>query len=294
VQWEYGRLNMEYTVVSKRKIAKLIQEGIVMDWNDPRLFTLSALRRRGFPPEAINYFCSLVGVSTALSTVEPAMLDACVRNVLEKTAPRTMVVLNPLKVTITNYPADFPNELEVPDFPNALDRGSHKVAISNVIYIDSADFKTEADNSFRRLTCKQSVGLRYAGLVLFLDKIISDSEIHVRCKKQAELLPDEKPKAFIHWVSKPIKCEVRIFERLFNHKNPEDSTEVPGGFLSDCGKNTLKTLDNAMADAHLGNAAVLAKYQFEREGYFCVDLDTTPRKLVMNRTLPLKEDPNKN
>ena len=141
VQWEYGRLNVHYTVVSKRKIAKLISEKIVEDWDDPRLFTLTALRRRGFPSEAINNFCARMGVTGAQAVVDPQMLEAVVKDTLNLTAPRTMVVLEPLKVTILNFPADTPTTLEVPDFPTEPQKGSHKIALDRVIYIERSDFR---------------------------------------------------------------------------------------------------------------------------------------------------------
>uniref|UniRef100_T1J7Y6 glutamine--tRNA ligase n=1 Tax=Strigamia maritima TaxID=126957 RepID=T1J7Y6_STRMM len=285
VQWEYGRLKMEYTIVSKRKISKLIDEKVVDDWNDPRLFTLSALRRRGFPAEAINTFCAMVGVSTANSIVEPSMLESCVRNVLDKSAPRSMVVLNPLKVVIVNLPSNMPTEIEVPDFPNEKDRGSHKVAMGKVIYIEENDFREVADSSYRRLSRNQGVGLRYAGLVLFLKEVVRSvcceiSELRVTCCKQAELPSDVKVKAYIHWVSNPMPCEIRLYDRLFHHKNPEDSNEVPNGFLSDCRKDSLNIINNAYADRHLQNVKVLDKFQFERVGYFCVDLDSSDTKVI--------------
>ncbi|CAH2979762.1 unnamed protein product [Chilo suppressalis] len=166
VQWEYGRLNVNYTVVSKRKIAKLIDEGIVNDWDDPRLYTLTALRRRGLPAAAINSFCAGLGVTGALGAVDPSMLDAAVRDVLNITAPRVMVVLEPLKITIKNFPSDKPITINVPDFPNEPEKGSHKVVLYKVLYIESTDFKESPGKGYRRLTPTQSVGLRHAGYVL--------------------------------------------------------------------------------------------------------------------------------
>nr|CAG4651602.1 EOG090X01EL [Triops cancriformis] len=294
VQWEYGRLNVNYTVVSKRKIAKLISEKIVADWDDPRLFTLTALRRRGFPSEAINNFCARLGVSGAQMTVDPQMLEACVRDNLNVTASRVMVVLEPLKVTITNFPAPRSTDVEVPDFPNEPNKGSHKVILSNVIYIEQSDFKEVEDKNYRRLTPKQSVGLRHAGYVLSVSKVIKNtegqvSELETTCRPTTE---GEKPKAFIHWVSDPQKVEVRLYERLFMHKNPEDANEVPNGFLSDCNPDSL-TVVQALADKSISKAKVWDKFQFERIGFFSVDPDTTSERLVFNRTVNLKEDSNK-
>ncbi|KAL3851861.1 hypothetical protein ACJMK2_015562 [Sinanodonta woodiana] len=296
VQWEYGRLNLNYAVVSKRKIAKLISEGYVRDWDDPRLFTLTALRRRGFPSEAINLFCAKVGVTMAQTVIDPSMLEACVRDVLNIQAPRAMAVLDPLKVTITNFPNNHKGEVTVPDFPADEKRGSHNVPISATIFIEKSDFKESADKSYKRLACDQPVGLRHAGIVISVDKVIKDSsgnvtELLVTCKNTVVA---EKPKAFIHWVSKPVECEVRLYDRLFHHKNPEDPDEVPGGFLSDINRNSLKLIPNALVDVSVLSAKALDKFQFERLGFFSIDPDTTPDKIIFNRTVTLKEDPGKN
>ncbi|CAL1539919.1 unnamed protein product [Lymnaea stagnalis] len=295
VQWEYGRLNLSYTVVSKRKIAKLITECIVRDWDDPRLFTLTALRRRGFPAEAINFFCAKVGVTMAQTCIDPSMLEACVRDVLNVTAKRAMAVLHPLKVVISNLPADFPKEISVPDFPANESKGSHLVGFNYVLYIEQEDFKETADKNFFRLTKDQPVGLRYTGLVIFVEKVIRDSlgqptELVVTCKAAADA---PKPKAFIHWVSQPLLCEIRVYDRLFNHKFPEDATQVPGGFLTDINPDSLEVLPEAMVDHSVLGAKVYDKFQFERIGYFSVDPDSTQSKLVFNRTVTLKEDPGK-
>ncbi|XP_069684167.1 probable glutamine--tRNA ligase [Periplaneta americana] len=294
VQWEYGRLNMNYTVVSKRKIAKLITEGIVKDWDDPRLFTLSALRRRGFPPEAINNFCAQMGVTGAQAVVDPQMLESFVRDFLNTTAPRAMVVLEPLKVKIINFPLPKTTDIQVPNFPNDPQQGFHFVPFASELYIERTDFKEAGDKGYRRLTPDQPVGLRHAGYVISVTEVLKDSqgnviELYVKCEPTSAA---EKPKAFIHWVSQPLNIEVRIYERLFKHKNPEDANEVPGGFLSDCNKKSLEVLQ-AYGDLSLKNARVYNKFQFERIGFFSVDPDSTPGKMVFNRTVTLKEDAGK-
>ncbi|XP_063823390.1 probable glutamine--tRNA ligase [Ostrinia nubilalis] len=294
VQWEYGRLNVNYTVVSKRKIAKLITEGIVNDWDDPRLYTLTALRRRGVPSAAINTFCAGLGVTGAVGAVDPAVLDAAVRDALNATAPRVMVVLEPLKITITNFPSDKPISVTVPDFPNEPEKGSHNVVLNKVVYIESTDFKEEPEKGYRRLTPSQSVGLRHAGYVLKVSKVIKDSSGKVselECTAEPSESAD-KPKAFIHWVSQPVEIEVRLYEPLFMHKNPEDPNEVPGGFLSDCREDTLKVVQ-AFADSSINKAKVYDKFQFERIGFFSVDPDTSSKHIVFNRTVSLKEDTGK-
>ncbi|XP_031422097.1 glutamine--tRNA ligase [Clupea harengus] len=295
VQWEYGRLNLTYTVVSKRKIIKLVEVGVVRDWDDPRLFTLTALRRRGFPPQAINNFCARVGVTVAQVTMEPHMLEACVREVLNEQAPRIMAVLEPLKVTITNLPANSQMAVRVPDFPADEEKGSHMVPFSRVVYIEQSDFREVMEKGYKRLSPDQPVGLRHAGYVISVKRVIKDAsgkviELEVTCSTTDSA---EKPKAFIHWVSQPLECEVRLYERLFLHKNPEDSAEVPGGFLTDINPNSLQVISSALVDQSVANAKVFDKFQFERVGYFSIDPDSTPQKLVFNRTVTLKEDPGK-
>ncbi|XP_007888596.2 glutamine--tRNA ligase [Callorhinchus milii] len=295
VQWEYGRLNLHYTVVSKRKIIKLVEMGAVRDWDDPRLFTLTALRRRGFPPEAINNFCAKVGVTVAQTTMEPHLLEACVRDVLNDVAPRIMAVTEPLKVTITNFPFDEPVEVTVPNFPADESKGSHKVLMSTTIYIEQSDFREVMEKGYKRLTPEQPVGLRHAGYVISVHNLIRNKngklvELEVTCQKSEA---GEKPKAFIHWVSNPASCELRLYERLFLHKTPEDPSEVPGGFLTDINPNSMKIIEDALVDVSIKDAKPFDKFQFERIGYFSVDPDSTGAKLVFNRTVTLKEDPGK-
>lgn len=295
VQWEYGRLNVNYTVVSKRKIAKLITDEIVENWDDPRLFTLTALRRRGFPADAINNFCAQMGVTGAQGAVDPAMLEASVRDVLNLTAPRILVVLEPLKVTLKNFPARSTNKIVVPDFPNIPDGAQHEIVFDEVIYIERSDFKETPEKGYRRLSPNQSVGLRHAGTIIKLDQIIKDkngeiTELICVCETTDVAA---KPKAFIQWVSQPIQIEVRLYESLFKHKNPEDVNEVPGGFLSDCNKNSMEVL-RAYASNSLKNVKVYDKFQFERIGYFSLDPDSTKDLMVFNRTVTLKEDSGKN
>lgn len=285
VQWEYGRLNVNYTVVSKRKIAKLIETGVVRDWDDPRLFTLTALRRRGFPPEAINNFCAQLGVTGAQSTVDPSMLEAYVRDYLNLKAPRQMVVLEPLKIVIENFPDNQSKKIDVPIFPNNPDLGNRQAKFNKIIYIESSDFMEIGNKGFRRLTKEQSVGLRYTGLVLTVSDIVKKtdgtvSEIVCSC---VDVNSTEKPKAFIHWVSEPVSVEINLYEPLFKHKNPEDPNEVPGGFLSDCNLNSHKVV-TAFADVSIQGAKVYDKFQFERVGFFSVDSDSTAKKLVFNQT----------
>ncbi|XP_055852721.1 probable glutamine--tRNA ligase [Episyrphus balteatus] len=294
VQWEYGRLNMNFALVSKRKIGKLITEGIVNDWDDPRLFTLSALRRRGFPAEAINNFCAQMGVTGAQISVDPSMLEAAVRDVLNVTAPRRLVVQEPLKVTISNFPHEKAIDVEVPNFPSNPEKGTHRIVLDRVIYIEQSDFKLTPEKGYRRLSPEQSVGLRHAGLVISVSEVKKDTDgkvIELICKCE-ESEKAEKPKAFIQWVSQPIEIEIRLYELLFKHKNPEDTNEVPGGFLSDCKTDTV-TILRSFVDRVISGVKVYDKFQFERIGFFSVDPDTTKDLIVFNRTVGLKEDAGK-
>ncbi|CAD6194560.1 unnamed protein product [Caenorhabditis auriculariae] len=299
VQWEYGRLNVNYTVVSKRKILKLIETKVVNDWDDPRLFTLTALRRRGIPSEAINRFVAKLGLTMSQMVIDPHVLDATVRDYLNTHAPRTMAVLNGLKLTIENFEElNLPSELSVPDFPSdPQTSGTHIVAFDKEIFIEKTDYRSnDNDKSFRRLTKSQPIGLKHIGLVLSFVREVTDAsgnvtELVVRAKK---LTAEDKPKAFVHWVARPVSAEVRLYDRLFKHKNPEDPVAVPGGFLSDINENTLTVLYNVLIDKSIGNSKVYDRFQFERIGYFCVDRDSIAGKLVFNRTVLLKEDAGKN
>jgi len=299
VQWEYGRLNMSYNVVSKRKIGKLIESKVCRDWDDPRLITLTALRRRGFPPEAINNFCAKIGVTGAQMVLDPSVLEAEVRSYLNASAPRSMVVLRPLKVNIKKGGIT-KRKLSIPDFPDNPEKGSHEIAFSDSVFIEKDDFMEVGEKGYRRLTKDQHVGLRYANYAIkFLKIAKKDSngeplEIDVEAISVDQV--ETKPKAFIHWVdgNDCNKIEVRLYERLFKHKNPEDSTQVPGGFLTDVNENSLTVIDDAVADGYLCKTAkVWNKYQFERIGFFSVDPDTTKSNLVFNRTVSLKEDSGK-
>lgn len=308
VQWEYGRLNIYYTVISKRKIAKLIEEKIVADWDDPRLFTLTALRRRGIPSTAINNFVASAGLTGAVAHMEPAKLEAEARDVLNITAPRVMAVLEPLKVTITKIAASdsgsgdsvLPKKLTVPDFPADENSCKHEITLDKVLYIERSDFKDKDERGYRRLTPTQPVGLRHAGYVISVMKVIYDEKDPSFVREiEVEALPVEsskKPKAFIHWVSGEKQIEVRLYERLFNHKNPEDSSEVPGGYLSDCNLHSLNVITDALIENSdlVRKCKVYDKFQFERLGFFSVDPDTSDSQgLVFNRTLTLKEDKDK-
>jgi glutaminyl-tRNA synthetase len=298
VQWEYSRLNVYYSVISKRKILKLIQNRVVRDYDDPRLFTLTGLRRRGIPAEAINNFVAKLGLTVAQTAVDPIMLDAFVRDYLNAHSPRTMAVLEPLKLIIQNFDElNLPLTVKVPDFPTDPARAAeeHTVAFDGIIYIEQSDFRLAGEKGFRRMSPEQYVGLKYIGLVLKFITATEDEkgnilEIVVRGEP---LTTENKPKAFIHWVAKPLFAEVRLYERLFMHKNPEDPEEVPGGFLTDCNSNSLTVIYKCAVDKYLSNSPTFSSFQFERTGYFSVDPDSSDKKLVFNRTVLLKEDSGK-
>uniref|UniRef100_A0A0R3S373 glutamine--tRNA ligase n=1 Tax=Elaeophora elaphi TaxID=1147741 RepID=A0A0R3S373_9BILA len=287
VQWEYGRLNMNYSVVSKRKIKKLIDNKIVSDWDDPRLFTLTALRRRGIPAEAVNNFIVGLGLTTAQTFIDPQVLDAAARDYLNKSAPRTMAILDPLKVTIENYDElSLPCSLSVPDFPHDSDRSEqqHIIDMGRVIFIDRSDYREgeKTNDNFHRLAKNKLVGLKYLGVVISLTSELRDEkgEITELIVKASKLTNENRPKAYLHWVANPAHCQVRMYERLFRHKNPEDVNEVPGGFISDCNENSLRILEPVFIDRSISNSKVYDRYQFERVGFFSVDPDSTPNKVT--------------
>lgn len=299
VQWEYSRLNINYTVVSKRKLKSLIDANIVSDWDDPRLYTLEALRRRGFPPESIKEFCAKLGITGADSAVHPSMIEAEVRDCLNTSAPRTMAILEPIKVIIENFDELFPGEkshkIEVPDFPADPENSpKHSIFIEPIVYLEQTDFKniTEHDKNFRRLTPVQPVGLRYVHLLITVkgtktNELNQVTEIIVTAQK-ADQAP--KPKAFIHWVSQPVECEVRLYDALFDMSNPEDH---PKGLLASCRSDSLQIYKKSLVDRYLLGSKPYTRFQFERIGYFSVDTDSTPSNLVFNRIVSLKEDKGK-
>jgi glutaminyl-tRNA synthetase len=237
-----------------------------------------------------------MGLTGALTVVDPVMLEAGVREVLNSTAPRAMAVLYPLRVRITNFPSNtplVPIYLEVPDFPSdPTNKSTHLIPFERDVYIERDDFREETDDkSYRRLTMKQRVGLKHAGFVIEVTKVIRGQNgdiayLEAVCHKATEV---EKPKSFIHWVSNPLISEVRLYEPLFNHKNPEDPKEVPNGFISDCNRDSLTVIKEAFVDITVKYAKKYDKFQFERVGFFSVDPDSKLGRLVFNRTVSLKE-----
>lgn len=293
VQWEYGRLNIEYTMCSKRKIAALIDTGLVTDWDDPRLFTLTALRRRGFPPQAINTFCGRVGITGNDCTTEPALLEHCVRDELNRTAMRRLAVLDPLMIKITNFKTlNLPKTTSVQNHPTNASLGARTVTISDTMYIERADFEENGAKDFRRLTSTQSVGLKYGEIVVTVTNVIKENGL-VKCVEvvAATAASTDKPKAFIHWVDQKtaVDGDVRMFSALFNVKDPDSH---PGGYLKAANTNSL-VVKHAKIESSLKTAKTFDQFQFERVGYFCYDRESTATKPIFNLTIGLKEDKGK-
>jgi glutaminyl-tRNA synthetase len=296
-QIEFDRLNLTYTLLSKRKLLQLVQEGRVRGWDDPRMPTLSGIRRRGYTPEAIRNFCGAIGVSKTNGIIDLAMLEHFVRDDLNKHALRAMAVLHPLKVVIDNYPEGQTEELEAANNPEDASAGMRKLPFSSVLYIEQDDFREEPPKKFFRLSPGQEVRLR-GGYFITCRSVVKDDAgevVEVHCTYDPETrsgnAPDNrKVKATIHWVSAQhaVSAEVRVYENLFLKENPGD---VPEGqdFTANLNPNSLEIITDAKLEPSLANAKPGDRYQFERMGYFCADLDSKPGTLVFNRTVPLRD-----
>jgi len=296
-QIEFSRLNLQYAITSKRKLTQLVNDDLVDAWNDPRMSTISGMRRRGYPAAAIREFCERIGVTKSDNSVEMEILDACIREELNETAPRAMVVLDPVKVVITNYPEDKTEELVAPNHPQKEEMGTRVVPFTRELYIDRADFKEEANNKFKRLVKDKEVRLRNA-YVIRCDEVIKDDNdeiIELRCSYDPATLganPEgRKVKGVIHWVSAVhgAKAEVRLYDRLFNIPHP-DSDKTVDDFTTHLNPDSLITLTESIVEKSLVTAAAGSVYQFEREGYFCADSELCcDGKLVFNRTVTLRD-----
>ncbi|MBV9088026.1 MAG: glutamine--tRNA ligase/YqeY domain fusion protein [Acidobacteriaceae bacterium] len=296
-QIEFDRLNLTYTLLSKRKLLQLVQEGHVSGWDDPRMPTLSGIRRRGYTPEAIRNFVAAVGVSRTNGTTDIAMLEHFLREDLNLRAPRVMAVLRPLKVVIDNYPEGQVEELDAVNNPEDPSAGTRKVPFSRVLYIEQEDFREEPPKGYFRLAPGREVRLRYAYFIT-CNKVVKNERggiIELHCTYDPATrggnAPDgRKVKATIHWVSAAhaIDAEVRLYDKLFSTPDP-DQTENGKDFTSNLNPNSLEVLSGCKLEPSLSDAAVGAKYQFERLGYFCVDRDSAPGKPVFNRTVALKD-----
>ena len=297
-QIEFARLNLTYTALSKRKLLQLVQLKHVSGWDDPRMPTLAGIRRRGYTPEAIRNFCERIGVAKRNSMVDIAMLEHCLREDLNKRAPRVMAVLRPIKVVLENYPEGQVEELDAVNNPEDPAMGTRKVPFSRVLYIEQADFREEPPKGFFRLSPGKEVRLRYAYIIncISVAKDPATGEVQeLRCTydpttKSGSSQGSRKVKATIHWVSAShaLEAEVRLYDHLFAKEDPED---VPEGadWLASLSPNSLERLSECRVEPYLIKAKVGELFQFERLGYFCADQDSSSSKLVFNRSVTLRD-----
>ncbi len=295
-QIEFARLNLSYTIMSKRKLLQLVKEGHVSGWDDPRMPTISGLRRRGYTPGSIRYFADRIGVAKRDNVIDVALLEHSVREDLNKKATRVMAVLNPLKLVITNYPEGEPEEVEAVVNPEMPELGRRKVPFSREILIERDDFMEDPPKKFFRLAPGREVRLKYAYIIKCEKAVKNDAgeitELHCTYDPQTRSgMPDanRKVKSTIHWVSQPHarEVEVRLFDRLFMKENPDDAEEGLD-FKSNLNPESLKVTKGYISSGTEG-ASALDKFQFERLGYFCVDPDSAQGKMIFNRTVTLRD-----
>jgi glutaminyl-tRNA synthetase len=295
-QIEFARLNLTYTVMSKRRLLELVKNGFVSGWDDPRMPTISGLRRRGYTPEAIRNFCATIGVSKVDSVVDIALLEHCLRTDLNRRAMRVMGVIRPLKLVVENYPEGQVEEMDAINNPEDASMGTRKVPFSRVLYIEQDDFREDPPKKYHRLAPGQEVRLRYAYLVR-CTKVVKDPQTHeiieVHCTYDPATrggnTPDgRKVKGTIHWVSaeQAVPCEVRLYEHLFTKPNPDD-VEPGQDYKVNLNPNSLQKLTNCWLEPNLKGVKAGTRFQLERLGYFCADPDSTDDKPVLNRTVSL-------
>lgn len=292
-QYEFSRLNLEYTVLSKRKLIQLVEDNHVSGWDDPRMPTIAGIRRRGYTPSALREFCQRIGVTKMDNMVEMGMLEACIRDELNQKAPRRMAVLEPLKLVIENYPSDKTEMLDAPNHPNDESMGTRSVPFSKEIFIEKEDFRIEANKKFKRLVLNKEVRLRNA-YVIRADRVDTDENGEVTtiyCTYDEQTLgvdpaDGRKVKGVIHWVSAEhgINAEIRLYDRLFNVPNPASEEDFTAAINPDSLSVKFGVVEPSLSGAELG-----ASYQFERTGYFCLDKDASADKLVFNRTVGLRD-----
>ncbi len=294
-QYEFARLNLTHTVMSKRKLLQLVQEGIVSSWDDPRMPTISGLRRRGFTPASIRNFCEKIGVGKRENLIDVGVLDFCVREDLNKSAARVMAVLDPLKVVITNYPAGQTEELSIENNPEDTETGSRIVPFSNTLYIERDDFMEEPMKKFFRLGPGLMVRLKGAYIIqcddFVKDELGNITELHCSYFPESRSGSDTSGisvKGVIHWVSVPhaVKVEARLYDRLLIL---EDASQVGDDFKKFINPESLTILPEIFVEPSLKEAKIGTNYQFMRKGYFCLDTDSTAEHLVFNRTVGLKD-----
>jgi glutaminyl-tRNA synthetase len=294
-QIEFARLNLSHTVLSKRKLIQLVQEGHVAGWDDPRMPTIAGIRRRGYTPEAIRNFCDRIGVAKRDSTVDIALLEYCIREDLNRSAPRVMAVLRPLRVVIDNCPEDLTEELEAVNNPEDPSMGTRKVPFSRVLYIEREDFREDPPKGFFRLAPGREVRLRYAYYITCVGVVKEERTgevVELRCTYDPETRGGDSPdgrkvKATLHWVSAPhsVEAEVRLYDHLLGVAEPGE-----GDFKTYLNPNSLETLKSCRVEPGLRGAAAGSRYQFERLGYFCVDaVDSSQERPVFNRTVTLRD-----
>jgi glutaminyl-tRNA synthetase len=293
-QIEFARLNMSYTVLSKRRLLQLVEGGHVTGWDDPRMPTISGLRRRGFPPSAIREFAQRVGVAKRDSVVDPALLEHAVRTELNLTAERRMAVLDPVRVLITNYPEGETEHLEAVNNPEDASAGTRDVPFARELYIERADFMEDPPKKFFRLAPGREVRLRYAYFIT-CDEVVKDSSgaiVELRCSYDPATrggdAPDgRKVRGTLHWVSAAhaVGAELRLYDTLFTSPDPGSDGDV----LDDLNPESLTVISNAKLEPSLAGLDEGERIQFERQGYFTVDSDTTPERMVFNRTLTLRD-----
>ncbi len=297
-QREFARRNLSYTVMSKRKLLQLVEEKLVDGWDDPRMPTISGLRRRGYTPLSIQNFSETAGIAKRDNVTDLALLEFQIRNELNKTAPRVMAVLNPVKVLITNYPENKEEMLIAENNPEDENAGSRELPFSRELYIEKEDFQEVANKNFFRLKLDHEVRLKNA-YIIKANQVLKDengeiTEIHCTYDPDSRSgsgteASTRKVKGTIHWVSAPhaLKAEVRLYDRLFTHEAPDSDKEVD--FKTYLNPNSLKIITDAYVEPGLKNAGTGDRFQFQRLGYFNVDDDSRPEKLVFNRTVPLKD-----
>ncbi|MGA1368027.1 MAG: glutamine--tRNA ligase/YqeY domain fusion protein [Blastocatellia bacterium] len=296
-QYEFDRLSVTYTLLSKRKLLRLVQEGFVSGWDDPRMPTLSGMRRRGYTPEAIRTFCANIGVSKTNGVTQLSHLEHFLREDLNRTAWRVNAVLRPLRVVLENYPDDLVEELEAINNPEDASAGTRLVPFSKILYIEQEDFREDPPKQFYRLAPGREVRLRY-GYLITCREVIKDAEgriVELRCTYDPETrggnTPDgRKVKSTIHWVSAAhaVTAEVRLYGNLFLKENP-DEVEAGQDFTANLNPASLEVRTGCQVEPSLGEAVPETRYQFERLGYFCVDRDSTPGRPVFNRTIGLRD-----
>ena len=296
-QIEFARMNVNYTLTSKRKCLKLVNDGLVSGWDDPRMATICGMRRRGYPAQAVRAFVDKIGVSKAYSVIDYALLESCVRDYLNENADRAMAVLRPLKVIIDNYPDGKTEQIEVDINPNHPELGKTSVTFSREIFIENDDFMLEPPGKYFRLCPAKEVRLKGAYYVKYASHETDENGniTAIHCTYDPESRGGESPdgrkvKGTLHWVSAQnyIKAEVRLYDRLFNVENPSDEEGV-ASFADNLNPDSLTVLTDCVIDESLKNVSVGDTFQFMRQGYFCVDKDTTDERIVFNRTVALKD-----